>query len=287
MNEINYFVFYIEAPLVLTLGLIGNLTGLVMLSVKKDNEIKPKEMFFSLFLFDTLMLISILIYYLKLGFAIDLLIHTSLICKAAMYVLYSLASVSSMILVYILIERLLSVKFPVESNMLRMKLVQFTYLLIMIVFNFIYYLPVPFNYDIVKYKNITGCFFINSDKKIMISNLTITHKLLLPSGLMVIFSTLLIYSIFKSKSRVLTLYSRREIEIFNNDVHLSIMSFVCNCIFIGLNLPFAIVLYFFKDYSDFLFLFTLNLFYLSYGVNFYLFLIFNSMFRNKFKLLFR
>jgi len=116
----------------------------------------------------------------------------------------------------------------------------------------------------------------------MISNLTIGQKVLLPSSLMIIFSILLIRSIFKSKSRVMILYTRREIEIFQNDVNLSIMSFVCNCIFIGLNLPFAIVLYFFNDYSSYLFLFTLNLFYLSYSLNFYLFLIFNSTFRNKF-----
>ena len=167
MNEIEFFVFYIEAPLVLAIGLLGNLTGLIMLSIKQITniiEIKPKEMFICLFLFDSVFLISILLYYLKLGFNIDLLIHSSLICKTIMYVLYSLASVSSMILVFILIERLLSVKYPVESNMLRTKLVQYTYLFLVVFINFIYYLPIPFNYDIVKYENVTaGCYFVNTE----------------------------------------------------------------------------------------------------------------------------
>ena len=209
-----------------------------------------------------------------------------------MYFMHSIAPISAMILVYILIERFLSIKYPVESNLLRKKSIQMVYLLVTVVFNLLYYLTVPFFYEIVTYNTSgnngtngtydTGCYFASPSKKRIISNLVFLHKIFLPFGLMIIFSALLIHSIFKSKSRVLTLYSKREITIFQKDIQLSIMSILINIIFISLNLPFAIVLYFFDDYSDFLFLVTLNIFYLSYAFNFYLFLTLNSMFRNEF-----
>ena len=81
---------------------------------------------------------------------------------------------------------------------------------------------------------------------------------------------MLIYSIVNKRSLVMTLYSRKEIAIFKKDVRLSIVSIILNILFMSLNFPFAVVLYF-LDYSDFLFLMTSNLFYLSYTINYYLF----------------
>lgn len=291
-NSFEYFVFYLQAPIVFFIGLLGNSLGLFILRRKKKfKKIGPREMYLLLFVFDSAFLATILNYYLIKAFDINLLIKSNLACKLFMYLIHVVAPVSAMILVYILVERFLSIKYPVESNLLRKKNTQLGYLLINVVFNMIYYLVVPFSYDVISYEytgsnsNRTldvGCYFSNAAKKRIVSNLVLAHKILLPLSLMIIFSSLLVHSIFKSRSRVLTLYSRREISIFHKDVQLSIMSILLNLIFASLNVPFALVLYFYQDYSDLLFLFTLNVFYLSYAFNFYLFFMFNSMFRDEF-----
>ena len=294
-----FFVFFMQTPIVLLIGLLGNSLGLFVIWRKKFLKLGPREMYLSLFIIDSLILISTLNFYLSKAFEINFTIQSSLACKLFMYLEYSMAPVSSMLLVYILAERFLSIKYPVESNLLRNKNIQLIFLVVTIIFNMIYYLIVPFSYDVITYEydisfNTTtshfnpnktidiGCYFVNASKKRIISNLVIIHKIFLPVGLMILFSVLLIHSIFKSRSRVLILYSKREINLFKSDVQLSIMWILINLIFIGLNVPFAGVLLFYEDYSDLLFYFTLNLFYLSYAFNFYFFLLFNSMFRQEF-----
>lgn len=63
-------------------------------------------MYWYLFVFDTFLAIDI-----------NLTIKSSLACNILMYFMYTIAPVSSSILVYILIERYLSIKYPVESNL--------------------------------------------------------------------------------------------------------------------------------------------------------------------------
>lgn len=195
MDYSEIFVYYFQAPIVLVFGLIGNSIVFLYFSYNKTQNIGPKNMYSYLFIFDTLFLLTILNYYLIKAIDINLTIKSSLACNIFMYFMYTIAPVSSSILVYILIERYLSIKYPVESNFLRKSSIQLAYLVGTISFNLVYSI-VAFSYDVVilfengskeldisKGNNSSdiGCYFINSDKKTAISNLTIIHKIVLPS----------------------------------------------------------------------------------------------------------
>lgn len=281
MNFIEVFVYYFQAPIVLLFGLIGNVSGLILFKLRKPSNIGPRSMYSFLFVFDTLFLVTILNCYLNLA------IKSNFICKIYMYFIYTIAPVSSMILVFILIERFLSIKYPVESNFLRQKLIQLAYIVVTILFNLCYYSVILFSYDIVPYENIRknsteiGCYFVDTSYKTIVSNMVIAHKIVLPFSLMIIFTVLLVYSVIRKKNLIMKSCSRKERAIFRKDVHLSILSILFNIIFISLNSPFAIVLYFI-DFSDFLFLLASNIFYISYAVNFYIFISMNFVFQSGF-----
>jgi hypothetical protein len=141
-----WFVLNVLPLLILGLGLIGNLLGILVLSRKKMDEIGPLKSYRYIFIFDSVYLIPILIPYLKYTYSIDFISEINFICKIYIYFTSSFASISSLLLIYILFERYLSISHPTESNLLRKDKTQFIYLIVIIILNLIYYSPVPFYY---------------------------------------------------------------------------------------------------------------------------------------------
>jgi hypothetical protein len=66
----NFFLNYVFAPFVLTLGLIGNPIGLIVVGRKKIEKIGPVLIYKFLFIFDTIYL-SIFYFYFNLCFFIS------------------------------------------------------------------------------------------------------------------------------------------------------------------------------------------------------------------------
>ena len=69
-------------------------------------------------------------------------------CKLYMYFAYTFSPLSPMILIYILVERYLSIKYPVESNLLRNKKCQLIYISSIIFINILYFSYIPFISDL-------------------------------------------------------------------------------------------------------------------------------------------
>ncbi len=61
------------------------------------------------------------------GYSTGIYLFSSVSCKLFVYLSISFYSLSSLILIYILIESYLSIKYPVESNLLRKNKPQFIY----------------------------------------------------------------------------------------------------------------------------------------------------------------
>jgi hypothetical protein len=284
-SDFEWFVLYVLPLLILCFGLIGNTMGIIVLARKKMIEIGPLNTYRYIFIFDSIYILTLIIYYLKYAFSIDIIFSYNFSCKIFFYFICSLSPISSLLLIYILIERYLSISYPVESNVLNKNKIQSTYLIIIIILNLLYFLPVPYYYrsELNVNSAIINDYACSSDSngKHIISIQSFISKTLLPLFLIILFSIILIYKIIKSKSRIATFYSDREKLIFKKDVKLSIISIFFNLIQFSFFLP-LLFTHIKSDEKNFSLVFTLYIFYFSYAFNFYFLLASNSLFRNEF-----
>jgi len=292
------FVFFIMPFMIIFFGLIGNLLGLVTLGKRKqeDSQIGPIQMYRFLFITDSINLLSFINVIMDKGYSTGIYLFSSVSCKLFVYLSISFYSLSSLILIYILIESYLSIKYPVESNLLRKNKPQFIYTIIVFIINLIYFLPTFLNFNIIE-STVTGNNNNNNNttskltcdiesNKNEISILAAINRILLPLFLIILFSTILVFKILTSRERMNTFYSNRERKRFKKDVHLSIISILFNFVQYSFNIPFIFVILVNHDTQSPIFYFCLNIFNLSFFFNFYFLLLVNSLFRKDFFLLF-
>ncbi len=82
-------------------------------------EIGPRNTYKYLFISDTIFLVQIIVTWLQLTFNIDPTIVSNVLCKLWWYLNYSLAAQSSMLLVYISVDRYVSIKMPAQRFFMR------------------------------------------------------------------------------------------------------------------------------------------------------------------------
>lgn len=149
----------------------------------------------------------------------------------------------------------------------------------------------PFYYDVILSgsgnDSYLSCNFIDSTSHSVLSYLFLANSAVMPFIIMLIFTTLLCYSIFKSRNRIQANHSQEENKTFKRDLKFTVTSIGLNLIFIALNLPVSLAILVPDYQQSILFVFSYFLFYLSYGVNFYILLVFNSIIRTEFINLFK
>lgn len=224
--------------------------------------------------------------YFLISFSSGFSLLNDFTCKAYKYTANLFGSLSTLILLYILAERFLSIKFPVESNLLRKKKCQLIYFLSMVVVNSVYFIP-TLVYHSIQTKisddnsRVEIC-ELSDDTKIPISFFLFISRTIVPLILMATFSMLLIYKIVKSKSRMATFYTARENEIFKKNISLALAAIEINFFIFFSNLP-IIIIYQRRNIVQecFIILFS-YVFYCVYAFKFYFFLLFISLFRREF-----
>ena len=102
---------------------------------------------------------------------------------------------------------------------------------------------------------------------------------------MLIFSILLIVTIFKSRRRVHLNNSEREKRRLKKDIKIAISSVLMNLLFFILIMPLDLYLLL-PYYSDDVYYITSCIYYISFAVNFYIMFLTNSLFRKVFFSLF-
>ncbi len=112
MDSFEYFVKYILPGLILGLGLFGNSLGFKVMERPKMLEIGPRNAYKYLFIMDTIYLLQLIVTNLQLSYQIDITLISNISCKLWWYINYSLANQSSMLLVYISIDRYIAIKVP-------------------------------------------------------------------------------------------------------------------------------------------------------------------------------
>jgi hypothetical protein len=283
----DFFINYVFAPVILLIGLFGNIMGLIIVGKKKLVKIGPVIIYKCLFVSDNIYLIQIIFTYMPYAFNFDPINLSNIGCKIYNFFSYGLDALSPWCLVYISIEKFISVAYPNKRFIFKKNKNQIIYFILLFLFNILYHLNIPFSMEIfrVDFDNSSSCDFINNNG-IIINNMDLVNCVLAPIFLMILFSLLLIIFIFKSRRRVHLNNSDREIERLKRDIKFSISLLSINLLFILLNLPFTIfiVLPYYDD--DEIFVTLSYICFLSYAINFYLLLLTNSLFRSEFYSLF-
>ena len=171
-------------------------------------------------------------------------------------------------LVYISVEKFVSINFLSKRLIMRNKINQLIYFLAVVTFNLIYYMAIPFCYDVIDFNfNMTNstpslsCDFVDYQKQLIASYMDLTLRDIVPCTLMLFFSILLIITIFKSRRR--SLGTSHQASRLTRDIRFTVMTLLMNLLFILMSLPLAVVLFVPNYYSDFLFIITFYIYYFS------------------------
>ena len=206
-----------------------------------------------------------------------------------------------MLLVYISVEKLISIKFTRKRHFLRSHNTQLVYFISVTAFSCLFYLPVAFFYDIATYtvsfdnnstnstKNttVTMCSFVDLSSQTIVSIMDLVNRVLVPFFLMTTFTILLLQTIFKSRNRSLANYKTRQNKLFKRDIKFAISSIILNVIYLIFHLPLSIYVFFPDYFSDLYYMFDIYLLYACYSINFYLIFVSNSLFRREFLAMFK
>lgn len=292
LSLFEFIVLYMFPVIVFFFGLFGNAFGYLVLFRKKLKTIGPRHIYQYLFIMDTIYLLQIVNKYLQFCFGLSLKNYSQTWCKVSRYFAYSLDAVSPMLLVYISVERLVSIKKPAIKFIFRKEKVQLVYFLIVFVFNAVYYLPIAFYSDLPSSFNESflnssenQCSFINEITQEILSILDAINLIIVPFTCMLVCSILLTRSIFLMKRRIIANFLQGGSKTIRKDIWLSVMTTSLNIIYLILNLPLAVIS-FYTNFTDFTFVLFIYIFFASYAVNFYVIFSSNSLFRNEFFLMF-
>jgi len=290
-DDFLYFVKYIFPIAILTFGLIGNTLGIIVLCNKDLKNIGPKRMYIYLFLSDSFFLVQIIVTYLQYGYGLNFATLSDFSCKLWNFCNYSFATVSSYLIVYISLERCISLIQPAWKFILRKRKSQLIWYLIVIFVCLVYYLPAGLYFKIISISDdgrfTTTCDFADINAQLLISYMDLIARAVVPFFLMIVCSVTLIYSLFKSRLRVVENFLAEENQTFYRELRLAVSSISLNIIYIATQLPISITIFQSQYYSNFIYELSFYLFYFSYAINFYIILATNSLFRSRFISLFR
>lgn len=290
-NYLTYIeIINIIVPIfILLIGITGNCLGFILSLEMRKHSIKPalNPMYKYLFISDSLFLIHLIFFCLKYAFNYDINKISQLSCKLVHYSNYSMSTISPMILVYISIERMISVKcFNKYDLVFRKPINQIAFLIVIILLTFSIYIPTNFLFEMNS--NNTACDFSNMESKILILNLDLLSRVLVPFLFMLVSSLCLICLIFKTKLKFKKSTKMFKLKQCLKEIKLSISLLILNLVHLIFNLPYSLVVFTDESYYVTLaYVFTSYLFYFNYAVNFYVLFATNALFRKRFFSLFK
>lgn len=290
MSGFDYFVKYLFPPVILIFGLNGNIIAIVVLLRKRFDSIGPRFMMIYLFLVDTVYLLQISFNYSANAFQKDFALISTTSCKIYFFINYSLDAVSSFLLVYISFDRYVSIRFISLRDFFRRKKSQLIYFLIVLAYNLLLNIPVilftelktsKYNANHTNKTPFKYCTFSESSWNDTILLINTINRIILPYTLIVITSIMLVYHVIRVEKNFASMRANST-NLDMKDVRFVSTAVTLNLVYIALNLPAIVVYGFPNNLSVTIYQFTLYLFYVCYGINFYLMLLANRAFRNEF-----
>jgi len=288
--KVNFILF----GLLIVFGLIGNLMVFVIFSNKAFKKFPSRNIYRILVVFDSIALIYAVTNYFIINFSIIYqdyffwFMRSDIFYKIHFYFLNIFQS--SYLLVFISIEKFISIRYP-NNKIIKMQIFQTIIVIAIIVcnltaFHFIYYLNIYENQT----TNASNEAFkqMNKETEKIIGFIAIIYNTGLPFIIMIIFSILLIHTIFKSRLRILRLTNQHDRNRLKKDIQFAISSIFMNIFFLIFYLPFCISLIlnidlFSESYKNVILPFGC----LNYCDHFYVLIFSNSVFRRQVLLFFR
>jgi len=286
--QFEFFVKKILPIIVFALGTIGNIFGLIILSKRRLKKIGPRNMYRYLFIFGLIHSTGLInLYIMNYGVYLPLLSIYS--CRGIAYFFVIIAPLSPMILLYISVEKFVSIKYPEKRLILRKQRNQLFYLICLVIYNLLINSWIPLKYEIINKRNSTVRYLNYNPKNNFECVLTekspiylfFINAKVIPYTLLITFTLLIIHTIYKSRSKVILNYSYRQNLTFRKDLKFALTSLLFNFIFILFNLS-STIMYTLAHSSAIVSISFYLLYLLSFSLNFYLILISNSLFRKEF-----
>jgi len=284
MEAINILINWVLVYIIILGGLFGNLISLFIFSMDSFAKFPARTIYFSITISDSFYLIFWLISITSENFQIN---FSRLACQFYFYFQYLISSISIWLLVHLSIDRFLTITYP-KISIVKKRVFQYLIIGTIVLFNIVINVP---NFILIAWelKNETNKSFCDLDKsyysilvwiEVFIFSVT-------PFLLMIIFSILLIRSIFQSRMRILRQANQQVKNRFKKDVKFAFNCIFLNVIFLITNLPISILDFFDYLYGTLFYRVVLLLMCFGYSINFYLLVCFNSLFRKQILKFFR
>lgn len=285
INGFGYFLEAIYPPILFILGLFGNIMSFAVFSRKKLSRLSFRNM-------GRLMAIADIIYLLQLPedfftyyFDYNIRDVSVLTCKLFRYFNFCLGPIPAWLLVYISYDRAISTVYPGKYLIFKTTNFKLCFILIIILFNLVFYIPIILYHEKISLTNITNtymdgfeCYFNDLETAFVVVNMDLLNSTLLPFFLMTISSSLIIHKLIKIRTKVLR-KGKDKMKKIRKDIRFSVTTILLNFMFFILNFPICLI----QFVPSYLYcLLALYLYYTSYAINFYVFFFFNSIFRREF-----
>ena len=284
MEAFNYFVKYLFLPINGCLTLFGCTFGMLILSHQKMKKIGPVKAYQYLFASEYFNLIIIIQSFVLNALGIDAFLVSSIMCKILKYFYYIYDSIPPMLIVYISIERYVSITYPSKKLLLRKKKTQLIYLISVMAYVFTSYVFVLFYIDIIPVDSTSNmtlkCSFNDSYVEHVIEYIDLIVSLLIPFILMIFCTILLTYRIVHSRRKLKAAICTANTG--HKYLKFSLTSLLLNMFYLVLCFPFHFSEILFPNVNLNIFYFLKYMVFLCYGLDFYLVYISNSLFRCEF-----
>ncbi len=281
-ESLEIFVYCILPLLILAISLPTNMFGLMVLRNKRKlKSMGPLFMYRLMFAFDGVFACGILIYFMSKCFQLTLYLVSDLACKLVSYYGYASRNIPPLILVYISLDRFVSIKYFKKRFLLKKKTPQYLFISLCILFNSLYYTPVFSYYKlIIDQSNSTRGCYLFGENSISLIYMDMSFLIFIFFFIFLL-SFQMIYTIFASRRAVRTQLAPRNNGNNLKDIRLAITSVLFNSYYVLLYLPVLFYNYLFPGIHDLTFYSVLYLFFTSNFVNFYILFASNSLFRKQ------
>ena len=275
--------FYdIVTAFIFAIGVFGNILSFLVFSRKNLTKTPASFYLKAISINNCMILLQELRRFIRSTFKLDFTNLSNLTCKIVIYMIYTTITVSIWIMVFILLDRFISIKFNQKFEL--QNKIKFKVLVLSTIYsiNCCYYIPVFIDVKLIYNNDINTTLCFLDEYKGIIPVMDLIYSTLIPFFLMICLTSLLIFSIFRLKKRFASQMTKKEKSFLKKDFQFGFTSIFLNLIFLTTYLPITINNAFFQNnYS--LILYTLDkLVYLYSAIPIFIYFLTIKIFRLEF-----
>ena len=283
--SIDYFTFEIF-PYILTLfGLLSNFLIMLLFSRKKLEQVPSRNLHKLLAIVDFL---NCLVSFDRIDQA-KLVGYSQWTCKSVIYVIHMFPSISAWLLAYISIEKVLSITKPMYKKHLKKTSYQISVFAIICALNCVIFGPIfalddiyrdAFNSTVMENVYFDKCDAYLTRFFMILKNFYLIQAVVVPFLIMFACSIYLVLFIFKSRQRALinTCCSTQNKRILKKDIQFAMQTLFLDILFICFNAPLLTGLLIKLDLLVYVFMIV---FFLRFSLTFFIYFLFNSIFKRE------